>query len=113
MWFNLVHILNIERTEQILIIISSSIILWKDAIFLIFFKLIKGKSILVNVTSKYKWMKSDLGREREKKKTTTKRLEDAIVAGFEDRDRGQEARNTGGSNVKVRKQISPRGSRRD
>lgn len=50
-------------------------------------------------------------RKGEKKKT--KRLEDAIVAGFEDRDRGQEARNTGGSKVKVRKQISPRGSRRD
>ena len=52
-------------------------------------------------------------RKGEEKQNKTKRLEDAIVAGFEDRDRGQEARNTGGSNVKVRKQISPRGYRRD
>lgn len=34
-------------------------------------------------------------RRRGKKTQKTKRPEDDIVAGFEDRDRGQEARNTG------------------
>lgn len=57
-----------------------------------------------------KWPRKGEGKKTQK----TKRPEDDIVAGFEDRDRGQEARNTGGSNVvKVRKQVSPRGSRRD
>ena len=53
---------------------------------------------------------TETGRE----KRETKRLENAIVDGFEDKERGQEARNTGGYKaVKVRKQISPRPSRRN
>lgn len=73
-------------------------------------KSIKHKCNLLNVTSKYKWKQSDGDRERKERQ----RLENAIVDGFEDRERGQEGRNTGGYKaVKVRKQISPRPSRRN